>query len=290
MTAPISKAIDPARVGISKSLVTTPCERQGFYKETVRDASGRRLNFPMPERVVFGKAIDVAHGYIVEQIRDGANWTLDTAIDLGIGAAEDDTESYARAMAETTDPETFALQVRNAMTLFIEQEDGLARLRPFIPGIRIQGDNGRSLHVETDWETPDIGTPDYIFADGSILDVKTGSRSYDDRKFYEKAEMAFYAWLAASQDGAVPPRFIYQVYVRLAKPKWQWLEVPGNAALVTLGRLHSRRWHKGLTAGDPDLFAHDLSYCGDCPYRTAIPGVGHDGCDVGLARVEAQAA
>lgn len=291
MTDTISKDIDPARVGISKSLITTPCERQGYYKETVRDASGRRLSFPMPERVIFGKAVDVAHGYIVERIRDGERWTLDAAVTLGLAAAERDEDSYALV----EDKATFAVQVENAMTLFTEQPDGLERLRPLIPGIRIQGDNGASLSAPADDGTPDIGTPDYWLADGSILDVKTtGSaegygRAYDERKFWNKGEMAFYSHLVTSLTGALPPRLIYQVYVRQAKPRWQWIEVPGNGALVTLGRLHSRRWRKGFAAGDPDLFGHDLSYCGECPYREAIAGL-HDGCPIGQARVDAEAA
>lgn len=289
MSEPISKAIDPARLGISKSLVTTPCSRQGFYKETVRDASGRRLSFPMPERVLFGKAVDVAHGYIVEQERDGQRWALETAIDLGIGAAEDDTQTWEHVMATESDPETFRIQVTNAMTLFLSQEDGLERLRPYIPGIRIQGNNGRSLSADTEWGTPDIGTPDYIFADDSVLDVKTGKQTYYDKKFYDKPEMGWYAYLQTMQNGAIPPRLIYQVYVRLVKPKWQWIEVAGNEALVRLGQHTSRRWHKGLLAGDPELFDVDLAFCHDCPYRQAIPEVGHDGCAIGQARTEAAA-
>ena len=61
----IDKGIDPARTGLSKSLMTGVCERKSFYGETVRDEFGKRLQHPMPERVLFGRFIDAMHSYIV---------------------------------------------------------------------------------------------------------------------------------------------------------------------------------------------------------------------------------
>lgn len=271
-----TKAIDPARIGLSKSLMTSPCQRKGFYGETVRDESGRRIRSAMPERVHFGSAVDSAHAYIVESIRDGRSWSARLASDLGMVAVED------KEWAEEPDWEVFELRVRNAIDLFVSQPDGLSRIDA--TGIRIQGDNGRSLSTEDV-----IGTPDYLLADGSVLDVKTSGRVYSPAKFIESAEMPIYAYLAASESGVIPPRLIYQVYVRTMKPYWQWLEVPGTSAHVALGRYHAAHWRKGLALGDADLFAVDLKFCGDCPFAAPLPEYGFAGCAVGMAGREAAA-
>jgi hypothetical protein len=85
MTASVSKAIDPKRVGMSKSMMTSPCERKAFFGETVRDAEGRRLSFPMPERVTFGTAVDEAVAYIVWHDRQKEPWSIDQAVRVGTG-------------------------------------------------------------------------------------------------------------------------------------------------------------------------------------------------------------
>lgn len=272
----ISKGIDLGRVGLSKSLMTQPCERKGAYSELVRDASGRRIRSALPERVWFGVAVDEAHAYIVESIRDGKTWTIGAALAVGTAAVTD------KEWAEEPDWETFGIQLENALNLFRSSSDGLARLKPYIEGIRIQGDNGKSLAVDDV-----IGTPDYLLADGSVLDVKTSGRIYSASKFVESAEMPIYAYLAASESGVLPPRLVYQVYVRVTRPYWQWLEVPGTAAHVALGRWHAAHWRKGLALGDVDLFAVDLAFCKDCPFSVPIPEVGFAGCEVGMARREA---
>ena len=273
MSAVIDKVIDPARVGLSKSLMTNPCERKGYYSETIRDESGRRLRGPMPEKVHFGAAVDSAHGYIVGQLRDGEPWGLEAAVTVGMIRAESGDWGEVEP-----DWETFKIQLANAIVLFRDRPDGLARLMPEIAGIRIQGDNGRSLATEDV-----IGTPDYLLLDGSVLDVKTTGAKFYPKKFIGSAEMPIYAFLAASESGVVPPRLIYQVYVRIQKPYWQWIEVAGTAAHVALGRLRAARWRAGIAAGDPELFGFDPTFCGDCIFRAPIADVGFEGCAVGLA-------
>src|SRR5690606_20834263 len=120
----VAKAIDPARVGLSKSLMVSPCQRKGFYGETVRDESGRRIRTAMPEKVHFGTAVDTAHAYIVERIRDGEPWSLSAALAVGKAAVTD------KDWAEPPDWETFGIQLENALSLFRSQRDGLERLRP----------------------------------------------------------------------------------------------------------------------------------------------------------------
>lgn len=267
----LEKAIDPGRIGLSKSLMTTPCARKAFYGETVRDAQGRRLSFPMPERPIFGRAVDVAVDYIVFNEAHGQEWSPETAVALGLDAAAD-----MLGWDDLADPETFAIQVRNAVSLYLSQPDGLARLRPDLPGIRRQGDDGRSLRAGDV-----IGTPDFLLADGSVLDVKTSGARYSEAKFWRSPEMPVYAFLAASEAGVIPPRLIYQVYVRNQKPYWQWVEVAGSADLIELGKLHAAHWRSALLIGNVELFAFDTTYCAECPWRAAMPEVGHDGCRIG---------
>lgn len=266
----ISKDIDAARVGISKSLMSSPCERKGAYGELVRDAEGRRIQFPMPEKVIFGRFIDAAHPYIVYHDARDLPWTIDDAVVEGLKHAT------SQEASEEIDWPIFELQGRNAIALFIEQEDGLAKMREHYEGLRVQGDNGRTLRADEDV----IGTPDYLTPRG-IIDVKSTKRSYDASKFYRSPEMPTYALLFAAENGIVPEFLAYQVYVRLAKPKWQWIEAAGTPEMVALGRANANRWRKGLALRDPDLFGHDTGFCGDCGFKAAIPEIGFEGCPIG---------
>jgi hypothetical protein len=269
----ISKAIDPARVGLSKSLMTTPCERQGFYKETVRDDNGRRLSFPLPERVTFGTAVDEAVGFIVFHDREQREMLFDPA-GIGLAAAK-----AASGWDLVPDPDVFAVQVRNAVELFLTQPDGLARLRALYPErLRIQGDEGKSIRAGDV-----IGTPDFL-TDASVVDVKTWGRNDGAKKFWRSAEMGVYAYLFTAIDGAFPKRLAYQAYVRVSKPYWTWLEITDEAeiaALVSMGRETAAHWRGLLELGRAELFPTDTYYCGDCPFRLPMPEHGHDGCAVG---------
>lgn len=280
----ISKAIDPARVGLSKSLMTSPCERRGFYSETVRDENGRRLSFPLPERVTFGTAVDEATSYIVWQDAHGEPWTQEDALRIALDAAHG-----ALGWPLVADPDVFGVQVRNAISMFVTGSDGLERLRSLYPeNLRVQGDNGHSLKAGDV-----IGTPDFL-TDHSVVDVKTWSRNDGARKFWRSPEMGVYAYLFASRDGEMPRRMAYQAYIRVAKPYWVWLEITDEAQiaqLVSLGRETAAHWRALLEIGRPELFPVDTTYCGDCPFRLPLPEHGHDACAVGrLVPVDEEAA
>ncbi len=263
----IEKAIDPARVGLSKSLMTNPCERKGWYSEHVRDADGKRLHFAMPEKVHFGSAVDSAHLEIVYAASQGKEPDLDLAVEMGMKRARLGNSS------EDIDWETFEVQLRNAMTLFLRDPNGLARIP--LEGIRFQGANGQSLHADDV-----IGTPDYLLGDGSVMDVKTAKRKKTLNDFWRSAEMPLYAYLATAEHGVLPPKLIYQVYVRVTKPYWDWLEVPGVTTLVALGKMHANHWRALLTQ-PVDTAAFDTTFCSDCGFRDAIPEIGYAGCEIG---------
>lgn len=274
----IDKAIDGARVGLSKSLMTSPCERKSAYGEFVRDAQNRRLRFPMPERVLFGSAVDTAIGYIAWHMREDGEWKMDKAIELGLDRAHDQESS------EEIDWPTFNVQLENALAFFVETPLGRPGLHTPIDwlyqhtgeaGFRIQGDDGRTLRAGDV-----IGTPDFMCR--HVIDVKTTSRRYSDDKFTNSAEMPVYALLYAEEhDGTLPESLIYLVYHRVSKPYWDVYEERATADHVALGRLYANRWRKGLATGDPEAFAFDTKFCGDCGFRNAIPEANFPGCAVG---------
>jgi hypothetical protein len=219
----------------------------------------------MPEKVHFGSAVDSAHLELVYAASAGKEPDLELAIEKGMESVRG---------AEIEDRTTFEVQLRNAMTLFLRDEvNGLARIP--LEGIRFQGANGQSLRADDV-----IGTPDYLLGDGSVLDVKTAARKYSVEKFWRSAEMPVYAYLAATEHGILPPRLVYQVYVRVIKPYWDWVETPGLSALVSLGKMHAAHW-RALLAGPVEMAAFDTTFCSDCGFRDAIPDVGHEGCEIG---------
>jgi hypothetical protein len=112
------------------------------------------------------------------------------------------------------------------------------------------------------------------------MDVKTSARAYRQDHFWKSAEMPVYGWLAAAEAGVLPPRLIYQVYVRVTKPYWAWYEQPGLTSLIGLGKAHAAHW-RALLAGPVELAAFDTTFCSDCGFREVIPALGFAGCEVG---------
>jgi hypothetical protein len=268
----ISKAIDPARVGLSKSLMTSPCERKGFYGETIRDQNNRRLSFPLPERVTFGSAVDEAITYILWHDRAGEAFDLDEAQHLGMLAAQ-----RALGWPLVEDPGTFEVKLRNALELYLEQPDGLARIRTLYgENLRLQGNDGETLRSDDGV----IGTPDYL-TDRRVGDLKTGAKNDYERKVWKSPEMGVYAYLYTAETGALPESVFYQAYIRVTKPYWTWAEVPASAELVAFGRATADHWRELLAIGRAELFPTTTDFCGDCPFRLPMPEYGHDGCAVG---------
>lgn len=292
MTETISKAIDPKRVGMSKSLMTSPCERKGFFGETVRDADGRRLSFPMPEKVIFGKAIDEAVTWLIWKDQRDPEYDIDA---LPLEAVVNDARIIAMQAASSEsgwplldDTVTFEIQVRNAIEFYLTQPDGLARIRPLYgENLRLQGNNGESLRI-----ADVIGTPDYL-TDHRVGDLKTWGKNDGLSKFWTSPEMGIYAYLFASEHGVVPETVFYQAYIRLkTKPYWAWIEVPGSTELVVYGMETAAHWRGLLALGRAELFPVNTFFCGDCPFRDEMPEVGHMGCAVGqvASSVEERAA
>ncbi len=261
-------AASPTPVGrLSKSLMTTPCQRKGWYAEHVRDQGGYKIKFAVPEKVVFGSAVDGAHLEIVYAASRGNEPDLALAIEKGMERARRSQAS------EPIDWDVFEVQLGNSMKLFLSSPDGLARIP--LDGIRFQGIDGEAMTLDDM-----IILPDYLLGDGSVLDVKATARRYGPTKFWRSAEMPLYAYLASAQEGVLPPKLIYQTYVRVTKPYWDWIETPGLSALVTLGKQHAAHW-RALLTGPVEMASFDTTYCIDCGFRNAIPEVGFGGCEIG---------
>lgn len=255
---------------LSKSLMTSPCQRRGWYSEHIRDAQGHKIRFPMPAKVIFGAALDAMHLELVWAAKEGKEPDLALAVDKGMERAR------KKDTTEVIDWSVFEVQLRNAGHLFLIQPEGLAKIP--LEGLRFQGVDGAKIEAQDI-----VGYPDYSWPDGSLMDVKSsGNGKYSDSKFWRYAEMPVYALLTAMQDGTIPPRLIYQVYVRNMKPYWQWIEVTGTAALVSLGRAHAEHW-RAILAAEVEATAFDTTFCADCGFRKPIPEVGHVGCAVGMA-------
>lgn len=291
MSAPVSKAIDPARTGLSKSLMTTPCERKGVYGETVRDAAGRRLSFPLPERVTFGTAVDEAVAWLVYEDRTNPGWIDETPLDVVANDARIVGQQAAMKAKgwPLVDPEVFQIQLDTALRKYLVDADGFARLRAlYDEGLMLQGIDGESLRAGDVIGTPDFVTPH------RVLDLKTWSRNDGAKKVLTSPEMGIYAYLYAAHFGYLPDSVGYQAYIRVARPYWTWIEVDDPAlisALVVYGRETADHWRALLAAGDIRLASVNTSFCGDCPWREAMPDLGHAGCAVGqLVPVEEVAA
>jgi len=77
--ASVSKAIDPKRTGISKSLITATalCNRKGWFAEKIRTSDGGRVPLIASERIAFGSALDEAILSIVEKVRENEPWRIE---------------------------------------------------------------------------------------------------------------------------------------------------------------------------------------------------------------------
>lgn len=124
------------------------------------------------------------------------------------------------------------------------------------------------------------GHPDIVMGDGTVLDLKTSSKSKD----VPSVELGFYALLVEAT-GRPVPRVGYLNYVRLKKPVWYLPEVPvtdelrrwayeNAAAYVRAKRVDTILNAKAASPGNYTMVggAKFASLCLDCPYNPANGG------------------
>lgn len=296
MSSTISKAIDPKRTGISKSLITATalCNRKGWFAEKIRTADGGRLPLIAPERVAFGAALDEAILEIVVAIREGAPWNMEAVHHLGMTAAQ------TRPHKADIDWEKFKGELRVALELFrsdILRDDGLGD-PPLIDfrGALVQGINGDSIRVITEAFGEVIGTPDFIIsgrtrANGRdlVLDLKSGARAKSERDL-RGAEMAFYAYLYAQKWGGDMPDVGYLTFIRTKAPRFQILTGSATADHLRLAEEYLQTTKFVVARETADEVGFTTSFCPSCEWSKPNPAVGFDGCSIGrLVAIEEEA-
>jgi len=277
-----SKAIDPGRVGLSKSTIVAAewCGRKAVFIETVRDRAGNRVQSAMPERVIFGVAVDEATqllltwhasaGLRVEEI--------DVAIEHGVAAAR------VRECSEVIDWNAFEKEVAVSVGQFavwlVMKND-----MPIAKGLWTQGHDGESLKAKFPHAGQVIGTPDAIVApltdEAIIVDVKTGQRFKTDRDL-ESAEMRFYVALYRKAFPKAPlPRVAYLSYSR-AKADWNLVIRQTTDLDVELGIATARTVAASIKR-KPDDAPFNTAMCGGCQFAEPIEAAGFAGCSIGAA-------
>ena len=273
MKPPISKAIDPKRTGISKSTIvaTNLCARKGWYGETIRDSDGRRLSVPMPERVLFGTALDEAIQLVIWNAREGQvidTQLIDEAIQEGLGAMA------SRPGAEECDPVAIEFELVIAVETFVR--DILPTLS--LKYLRLQGDDGESLrHGEF------IGTPDILILgdEPAIWDVKSSARSKAARDLWSP-EMSHYAALYEGIYGS-KPLLGYLTWVRTKAPKWQVVSMQSTELHIALATAHRAATKAAITTPTVDALPFNTALCGSCEWKVTRPELGFGGCSIGQA-------
>jgi hypothetical protein len=277
-----SKAIDPKRTGISKStvLAASYCGRKAYWMENVRTPDGARVQTAMPERVVFGTAVDVSALALMTWHRDRliddsseAN-LLDVATELGVSAAAE------RNCSEFIGWDDFRKEL--ALSVFTLNQL-LKQNRLPLEGAEFQGLSGESLRY-TDPEFGElVGTPDVLARsdDGRlfIVDVKSSARAKTETDL-RSAEMAFYVYLAMRAMSLTEyPDVGYLVWVRgKREPRWEMVAGPTGAEHEALGRAYLESTRSAVRSLHTTTF--NTGMCASCDWRHAIAGL-HEGCDVG---------
>lgn len=282
----ISKAIDPKRTGISKSLITSTalCNRKGWFSEHVRMADGSRVPLIAPERVAFGAALDEAILFIAQSIRDDGRWTLGDAHALGVKAA------LARPHEDGIDWEKFADDLTIALELFAYDVLGMPNGTPLIDFRMslLQGLDGESIRVRTGTYGDVVGTPDFIIAAETrpngrdlVLDLKSSARMKSEKDL-RSAEMSFYAYLYAQKWGGDLPSVGYLTYVRTKTPKFQILVGDATGEHLRIAEEYLKTTRFVVARESQEEVGFSTSMCRSCEWRKANPTVGFAGCSVGL--------
>jgi hypothetical protein len=276
---PISKAIDPKRKGISKSLVvaTSLCARKGWHQENIRLADGSRPQAVMPERVHFGSALDEATMTLIyrhwEQGQPITDDLITEAVEEGLGSIS------TKPGAEELDPETFRAELETALSSFAVIV--LPRVLEGATRVYLQGWNGQS------WSDGHggIGTPDITVFYGTdratIWDVKSSTR----RKAFEALygpEMSHYAAMYSdidltrvnNEDERLPGtlRLGYLTWVRLKSPVWQVISTEADLQHAAYAQIQREHTEAVVSHRVPDALGYNTGLCGTCEYAAPIEG------------------
>ncbi|CAB4152980.1 hypothetical protein UFOVP613_43 [uncultured Caudovirales phage] len=286
MTTPvISKAIDPARKGLSKSTLVagTFCLRKAYFTERIVDAQGRRVPFEANAAMAFGSALDAATLFALYQIRAGDDYLTAEAVEYGLADLRDDI------LALGVDPAEMRLELTQAMDEFRPEA---ARLVELTAGgkIWLQGWDGASLSSGDLIGTPDIILePAEITGTPWIVDIKAAKRRKTPHDLWG-AELSFYSTLYGMVRPERPlPAVAYLSWVRTKSPAWQFLPGEASPTHALLAAQHVGVTRSALRAQSADEVPFNSGMCGTCQWNRPRLDYGFSGCAVGKAIVEAQA-
>lgn len=293
------------------------CERETFYREVVRDARGYRLNFGMDEPVIFGIAVDVIHGKLMER-----RLTAGPADDQE--AAADDLEYAVRAGMD-------AARGRATSAPWSDEDWTMLATRASLAGEKLLGiwpnrtkdQRGESVELPEPEGTPPgypiawldqpddtatqpqrklyaphvvggrgiSGKPDYVFVRGGVIvgwvDVKALGRAGVYPAKWAAGEAVAYDHMCTVENGGVLPEWHgYLEYRRLQKPYWALVTDTVSSSSLALADAYFRRWGRALDDGDPDAVSFNPKNCAKCQYRDPIAAVGFAGCAIGVASIE----
>lgn len=291
-----SKAIDPARKGLSKSTIAAAewCGRKAVYLEQVRDKEGARVRAAMPERVHFGSAVDEATQSLMLWWHADGTFRMEEIV-LAAQAGVDSVRG--RLGTEGIEWAAFAEEVELASARFAEWMLNTGKI--YLPreyGLWTQGENGESIKAKFPAAGEVVGTPDAVYAPltphAIIVDVKTGQR-HKGASDLDGSEMRFYAALYAQAYGTKHglPRLAYLSYSR---PKVEWRLTMRESTLedIVLGMLAAKVVAKSVK-GAASAAAFNTQQCQSCQYAEPLPGYSikgrpFTGCEVGqLVKKEA---
>jgi hypothetical protein len=286
MKPTIGKEIDPSRVGLSKSTIVAAslCQRKAYFGEKVRDSQGRRISIPMPERVLFGVAIDNAVQHVLWNIREGAEFSeklLDEAVQDGMGAME------SRPGSEELDPVAIQEELEESLYRFKTEVLDAGIINTDKTVLMLQGMDGESLRYGDL-----IGTPDILQLGihAAIYDIKSSPRRKSERDLYSP-EMAHYATMYLELFGKLP-KIGYITWVRSQSTRgWQFLGGESTLFHTVLAEGYRTVTRSLLEATSVERLPFNTAFCGSCEWKLPRPELAFGGCEIGqsVASLEVRA-
>lgn len=283
------------------------CERETFYRETVRDEKGWRLDFGMDEPVIFGIGIDVAHRKLMEDRWAGRDMDLDAAAEAGLSKARGRRTKVRWADTDwATLYDRLHLAVEKLSGAWPNRVDGKGVPQPEPDGTPagppiswLDAPAGVTVEAQLKLHAPDVvggrgitGQPDYCYRDtdtGLFLawaDVKALGKSGSYPAKWAAGEAVTYDYLlTVANGGQLPDWHVYLEYRRVMKPYWAVIVAPVADSVVSLARSYMARWGRALDLNDPDILSFRPQSCAKCEFRLPMPGLGFDGCAIGEAVV-----
>ena len=286
MKPTIGKAIDPSRIGLSKSTIVAAslCQRKAYFGEKVRDSQGRRISIPMPERVLFGVAIDNAVQHILWNIREGVEFSeelLDAAVEDGLAAMD------GRPGSEELDPIAIQEELQEALYRFKTEVLDKEIINTEKGTLMLQGLDGESLRYGDL-----IGTPDILQLGihAAIYDIKSSPKRKSERDLYSP-EMAHYATMYLELFGVLP-KIGYITWVRSQSTRgWQFFGGESTLFHTVLAAGYRAVTRALLESASVERLPFNTAFCGSCEWKLPRPELAFGGCEIGqsVASLEVRA-